>query len=32
MKAADAVGIIFSKKLAKAAVQKYGRRKDHISV
>jgi hypothetical protein len=32
MKAADAVGISFSPKLAKAAVRKYGQRKDHMNV
>lgn len=32
MKAADAVGISFPVKLAKAAVRKYGQRKDHLSV
>ncbi len=32
MKAADAVGITFPEKLAKAAVRKYGRRKDHLNV
>lgn len=32
MKAADAVGMVFPEKLAKAAVRKYGRRKDHLNV
>ncbi len=32
MKAADAVGISFPEKLAKAAVRKYGKRKDHMNV
>lgn len=32
MKAADAVGISFPVKLAKAAVRKYGKRKDHLNV
>jgi hypothetical protein len=32
MKAADAVGIVFPEKLAKAAVRKYGKRKDHLNL
>lgn len=32
MKAAESVGISFPAKLAKAAVRKYGQRKDHLSV
>jgi hypothetical protein len=32
MKAADAVGMVFPQNLAKAAVRKYGRRKDHLNV
>lgn len=32
MKAADAVGISFPERLAKAAVRKYGKRKDHLNV
>lgn len=32
MKAADAVGISFPVRLAKAAVRKYGKRKDHMNV
>ena len=32
MKAADAVGIVFPEKLAKAAVRKYGKLKDHLNV
>ena len=32
MKAADASGISFPAKLAKAAVRKYGKRKDHLNV
>ena len=32
MKAAESVGISFPAKLAKAAVRKYGQRKDHLSI
>jgi uncharacterized protein with PIN domain len=32
MKAADAVGIAFPEKLAKAAVRKYGKNKDHLNM
>ena len=32
MKAAESVGVNFPEKLAKAAVRKYGKRKDHLDV